>query len=85
MRRRDFLGLTAATLLAPHLPLRAAAATPTPVAPTAMTVRGPVPGARLGRVLPHEHVLVDFIGAYQVSSARYAAAAAFRAFALRDI
>jgi len=77
MRRRDFLGLTAATLLAPRLPLRAAAAAPTPEAPMAITVRGPVPVALLGRVLPHEHVLVDFIGADRVSPARYEADAAF--------
>ena len=35
------------------------------------TVRGPVPAGELGRVLPHEHVLVDFVGADQVSPSRY--------------
>jgi phosphotriesterase-related protein len=35
------------------------------------TVGGPVAATQLGRVLPHEHVLVDFIGADAVSPARY--------------
>lgn len=35
------------------------------------TVRGPIPAATLGRTLPHEHILVDFIGADAISSARY--------------
>lgn len=42
-----------------------------------MTVRGPRPAADLGFVLPHEHVLVDFVGAEQVSPARYEADAAY--------
>ncbi|MBI4165830.1 MAG: phosphotriesterase [Acidobacteria bacterium] len=37
----------------------------------AMTVLGPVPARDLGRVLMHEHVLGDFIGADQVSPERY--------------
>jgi phosphotriesterase-related protein len=36
-----------------------------------MTVTGPVAADQLGRTLPHEHVLVDFIGADQVSRDRY--------------
>ena len=28
-----------------------------------MTVSGPIPAAEMGRTLPHEHLLVDFIGA----------------------
>lgn len=35
------------------------------------TVTGDVPAGRLGVTLMHEHVLVDFIGADQVSPARY--------------
>lgn len=35
------------------------------------TVTGPVEPAALGRVLTHEHVLVDFIGAQEVSPDRY--------------
>lgn len=36
-----------------------------------MTVSGPVPARQLGQMLPHEHVLVDFIGADKVSRDRY--------------
>jgi phosphotriesterase-related protein len=36
-----------------------------------MTVQGPVRPDQLGFTLPHEHVLVDFIGANQVSPGRY--------------
>lgn len=36
-----------------------------------MTVTGPVSPEALGFTLPHEHVLVDFIGADQVSPDRY--------------
>lgn len=36
-----------------------------------ITVRGPIPAEQLGRTLPHEHVLVDFIGAEQVGRHRY--------------
>ena len=35
------------------------------------TVTGPIPAAQLGLTLMHEHVLVDFIGADQVSPQRY--------------
>ena len=45
----------------------------------AMTVRGPVAPEELGVTLPHEHVLVDFIGADKVSRDRYDADAAFQA------
>ena len=36
-----------------------------------VTVTGPVPPERLGTTLPHEHVMVDFVGAEQVSPDRY--------------
>jgi phosphotriesterase-related protein len=36
-----------------------------------MTVRGPIPSELFGRALPHEHVLVDFIGADQSGPHRY--------------
>lgn len=39
--------------------------------PAIETVRGPIPAGRLGVTLMHEHVLVDFIGAEQVSPSRY--------------
>ena len=42
------------------------------------TVRGKIPAGELGRTLPHEHVLVDFIGAEQVSPSRYEADEVFR-------
>jgi phosphotriesterase-related protein len=42
------------------------------------TVRGPVAAGALGVTLPHEHVLVDFVGADRVSPARYDADSAFR-------
>src|SRR5688572_30457059 len=41
------------------------------------TVTGPLGSHRLGLTLMHEHVLVDFIGADQVSSSRYDANRAF--------
>ena len=43
------------------------------------TVNGPLAAARLGVTLMHEHVLVDFIGAAQVSPSRYDADAVFTA------
>jgi len=36
-----------------------------------ITVSGPIEPSEMGITLPHEHVLVDFIGAAQVSRARY--------------
>ncbi len=42
------------------------------------TVTGRIPADRLGVTLVHEHVLVDFIGAAEVSPRRYDRAAAFR-------
>jgi phosphotriesterase-related protein len=43
------------------------------------TVTGPISPDQLGVTLMHEHVLVDFIGAAQVSPARYDADAVFAA------
>jgi phosphotriesterase-related protein len=40
-------------------------------APRVMTVTGPVPADRLGFTLPHEHVMVDFVGADEVDRSRY--------------
>jgi len=42
------------------------------------TVTGPIAADRLGLTLMHEHVLVDFIGADQVSASRYDADHAFK-------
>lgn len=45
--------------------------------PVIMTVSGPIAPEKLGVCLPHEHVLVDFIGADRVSRNRYDAQEAF--------
>lgn len=42
------------------------------------TVRGKIAAEELGQTLAHEHVLVDFIGAEQVSPTRYDAEEVFR-------
>jgi phosphotriesterase-related protein len=39
--------------------------------PRVMTVLGPIDPGRMGLTLPHEHVLVDFVGADRVSRDRY--------------
>ena len=44
---------------------------------TVMTVNGPLAPGKLGVTLPHEHVLVDFIGADEVRPIRYDREAAF--------
>jgi hypothetical protein len=41
------------------------------------TVSGPIDAAQLGLTLMHEHVVVDFIGASQISASRYDADAVF--------
>jgi phosphotriesterase-related protein len=43
-----------------------------------MTVDGEVGTDQLGKMLPHEHILVDFVGAGQVSADRYDADEAFK-------
>src|SRR4051794_34537890 len=42
-----------------------------PGAARVMTVRGPIAPEAMGPTLPHEHILVDFIGAALVSRDRY--------------
>ncbi|MGK6352180.1 phosphotriesterase family protein [Parapedobacter sp. DT-150] len=44
-----------------------------------MTVNGPLPPGDAGFVLAHEHILVDFIGADQVSPSRYTPSEVFDA------
>lgn len=71
MPRREFVHLCAATTAAATL--RAAIE---PVASkfagaVVQTVRGAIPAVALGRTLPHEHVLVDFIGADAFRPERY--------------
>lgn len=45
--------------------------------PRVMTVTGEVAADQLGRMLPHEHVMVDFVGAGRVSPDRYDAGEVF--------
>ncbi len=68
--RRDFLK-TAAALAAGHRFGRSDDL-------TVVTVRGPVKADSLGPTLPHEHVLVDFIGADRIRPGRYDRAEVFR-------
>ncbi len=39
--------------------------------PRVMTVSGPIPPEQMGSTLPHEHILVDFIGADRIARDRY--------------
>ena len=69
MKRRTFLSTcTAAIPLARHA---ASAAPPARDLGRIVTVRGPIEPKELGTTLVHEHVLVDFAGADQVSRDRY--------------
>ena len=62
-------------LIAPGLALMAVPAAPLAAqARRIETVIGPINPAWLGLTLMHEHVLVDFIGATEVSASRYDAA-----------
>jgi phosphotriesterase-related protein len=72
LNRRDFLGVVGASIVLQRT--RAAAAQIRAVE----TVGGRVPSDRLGLTLVHEHVLVDFVGAAEVSPLRYNRDAAFR-------
>jgi phosphotriesterase-related protein len=75
MTRRDFLG---ALVVAVPATGRATPAGAVQATATVQTVRGPVAADALGLTLPHEHVLVDFVGADRVSPSRYDVEAAFR-------
>jgi phosphotriesterase-related protein len=75
MNRREFLQAgAAAAALAACRPATADA----PAKPQVMTVLGPVAPEQLGVTLPHEHILVDFIGADKVSRDRYDPEQVFR-------
>lgn len=81
MQRRDFLSW-AATMAASAALARGqgrpdGAGAGSGVAAKIETVRGSIPPGALGRTLPHEHVLVDFVGADQVSASRYDAQKVF--------
>jgi len=70
MHRRAFLQSIGAAAVGARLAMAEQSRPPsTPL--LVQTVRGPVPVDQLGPVLPHEHVLVDFIGADRVSPSRY--------------
>jgi phosphotriesterase-related protein len=73
MTRRDFLGA-----LALAVPAGRATCASGAQSATIQTVRGSVAADTLGVTLPHEHVLVDFVGADRVSPARYDVDAALR-------
>jgi len=68
MNRRRFLKLAAGAMGAARAGTLFARREPEP---QVMTVLGPVAARRLGRVLMHEHVLVDFIGADKIVPGRY--------------
>jgi len=65
MNRRDFL-LQTAVLASAGIPGKAETGRG-----RIMTVLGPIDPSTMGVTLPHEHVLVDFVGAEQASPARY--------------
>jgi phosphotriesterase-related protein len=68
MNRRQFIqSAIAGAVVASQRRLPAAE----PIEGKVITVTGPVMPDTLGVVLPHEHVMVDFIGADQVSPSRY--------------
>lgn len=75
MNRRDALRVGLATGIAGLVrrPLHAEAGEP-----LVMTVRGPIAPAEMGPTLPHEHILVDFIGAEEASRDRYDPEAVYR-------
>ena len=80
MSRRDWIGGALALLAAGCTSLPRDRTTAGPSAAGRIdTVTGPIAPERLGVTLMHEHVLVDFIGAAQVSPSRYDANAVFEA------
>jgi phosphotriesterase-related protein len=76
MNRREFLRLSGAGCIG-AFGASSTLAQPASAEGRVMTVRGPVSPSHLGSTLPHEHVLVDFIGAGKVSRDRYDANEAF--------
>jgi phosphotriesterase-related protein len=81
LSRRELLAASVAALASGSALGRAPVQTSASVdrAGSIETVTGPVAADRLGVTLMHEHVLVDFIGAAQVSRSRYDANAVFQA------
>ena len=77
MKRRVFLQTAAATA-AMHLSDVSSFAHDKGPRSQIMTVSGEVAADKLGKMLPHEHVMVDFIGADKVSADRYDADEVYR-------
>ena len=67
MNRRNFFKTSAAAIGAIQVGFFASAN----ATPEINTVLGPIPPGNLGRVLMHEHVLEDFIGADEIAPGRY--------------
>ncbi|MDP2898914.1 MAG: phosphotriesterase [bacterium] len=76
MNRRSFLR-TIGTACLGSIATRAAGAESLPHEGNVMAVLGPISPEEMGVTLPHEHVLVDFIGADKISPDRYHADEAF--------
>lgn len=74
MNRKTFLKTAGLLLCTPSL---FAFKSTRPPSGYLMTVNGPVPADAAGFILPHEHILVDFIGAEEVSPSRYNAQEVF--------
>ncbi len=77
MNRRDILKAGVSLGLAGIIP-RPLLAEDEDNQPRVMTVLGPLPAGEMGTTLPHEHVLVDFIGADKVDRGRYDADEVFK-------
>lgn len=71
MRRRAFLSLLPLLGAAPRQAARGSRPAAAPAGPRILTVRGPIAPRDLGTTLMHEHVMVDFAGADEVSRERY--------------
>lgn len=74
-QRRQFLKILGSTLAISTLPPPLVHAKTTA---EAMTVNGTIPAKQMGVTLTHEHILVDFVGADQVSPDRYDADKVFQ-------
>jgi predicted metal-dependent phosphotriesterase family hydrolase len=75
MQRREFIWT--ATLIPPALALQRLSVQAAP-RPQVMTVTGLIEAGQIGLTLMHEHVLVDFIGANEITRDRYDSDEVFR-------
>src|SRR3989442_510047 len=69
--RRGFLTTTVACVAAPVLKAAESITRSPRNEPFIQTVLGPIPAAKLGRALAHEHVMCDFVGADQTGRHRW--------------